>query len=95
MIAKVERCICGNTPSFSSCQIAEDAVESQYACQRGNRIPGGGFIGGGCGKQGPVVEDAYSDLDTALSNWNAMIRAERKAAAKPAPGPAVIGGSAA
>lgn len=67
------KCTCGKTPSFVCCQVAEDAVVSQYVCQRGNRIPGGGYTGG-CGKEGPEVEDAYSDRDTAASSWNAMIR---------------------
>jgi hypothetical protein len=75
-VIKVERCTCGHTPSFVSACVAEDAVESQFVCQRGNPIPGGGFMGG-CGKQGPVVEDAYSDRDTAAVNWNAMTLEER------------------
>ena len=74
---KIERCTCGKAPQFVALRIAEDAVESQYVCQIGNRIPGGGTTLGGCGKQGPEVEDAYSDRLTAASSWNAMIRAER------------------
>lgn len=72
---KVLPCLCGEHPSFTCRQVSEDAVESQFVCQRGNSIPGGGYTGG-CGKQGPEVEDAYSDRATAASSWNAMIRAE-------------------
>ncbi len=75
-MVKVLACTCGHQPTFVSTRVAEDAVESQFVCQRGNAIPGGGFMGG-CGKQGPVIEDAYSDHDTAASNWNAMIRREK------------------
>lgn len=75
---KIERCTCGKMPQFVAAMVAEDAVESQYVCQIGNRIPGGGTTLGGCGKQGPEVEDAYSDRLTAAASWNAMIRAERK-----------------
>ncbi|TNE38333.1 MAG: hypothetical protein EP345_17640 [Sphingomonadales bacterium] len=78
MAIRLERCICGNQPLFSCIKTAEDVVVSQYVCQRGNRIPGGGYTIGGCGKQGPEVEDAYSDRDTAASIWNAMIRTERR-----------------
>ena len=67
-------CTCGKKPSFTYRLIAEDAVVSQFVCRRGNYVPGGGRYLGGCGKQGPEVEDAYSDRDTAASNWNAMIR---------------------
>ncbi len=74
---KIERCTCGKSPSFVCCQVAEDAVVSQFVCQSGNRIPGGGRTGG-CGREGPEVEDAYSDRDQAISSWNAMIRSERK-----------------
>lgn len=76
---RIERCTCGQMPTFSAMQIAEDAVLSQVVCQTGFRIPGGGMTRNGCGKQGPEVEDAYSDRDTAVSNWNSMIRKERKA----------------
>lgn len=76
----MERCHCGKIPAFVCAQVAEDAVESQYVCQRGTRIPGGGFNLGGCGKQGPEVEDAYSDRGTAKMLWNVMIRKERAAA---------------
>jgi len=78
MRRRIERCTCGETPRFVAAMVAEDAVQSQYVCQRGNRIPGGGHLGGGCGKQGPEVEDAYSDPDTAADSWNAMIRNEQK-----------------
>lgn len=71
-------CHCGKTPSFVAVQIAEDAVQSQFVCQRGNPIPGGGFALGGCGNQGPEVEDAYSDRDTAAALWNDQIRREGK-----------------
>ncbi len=73
-MVKTLPCVCGKVPKFVCAQVAEDAVESQFVCQRGNPIPGGGYYFGGCGKQGPVVEDAYSDRDTAASSWNAMIR---------------------
>lgn len=75
---KLERCICGKLPQFVACQVAEDAVQSQFVYQTGTRIPGGGFSLGGCGKEGPEVEDANSDRETAADSWNAMIRAERK-----------------
>ncbi|WP_159975789.1 MULTISPECIES: hypothetical protein [unclassified Novosphingobium] len=78
---KIERCTCGKMPSFVCVQIAEDAVESQYVCQIGTRIPGGGTSLGGCGKQGPEVEDAYSDRETAAHSWNVMIRSERRSKA--------------
>lgn len=71
---KLLKCTCGNVPSFVAAQVAEDAVVSQFVCQRGNAIPGGGFMGDGCGKQGPEVEDAYLDCATAANSWNAMIR---------------------
>lgn len=76
MSARVLKCTCGNVPQFVACQVAEDAVQSQFVCQTGTRIPGGGYSLGGCGKQGPEVEDAYSDRGTAADSWNAMIRAE-------------------
>lgn len=75
---RLERCTCGQLPTFTAVQIAEDAVESQYVCQTGTRIPGGGASLGGCGKQGPEVEDAYSDRETAAHSWNVMIRSERR-----------------
>ena len=75
---RIERCTCGHIPTFVCAIVAEDAVESQYVCQRGNRIPGGGYHPGGCGKQGPEVEDAYSDRETAADSWNAMIRREKR-----------------
>lgn len=68
------KCTCGKRPRFICARVAEDAVQSQYVCQRGNRIPGGGYVLGGCGKQGPAVEDAYSDKGTAAMLWNQMIR---------------------
>lgn len=79
MIIPTIDCICGKSPAFVCVQVGEDAVVSQFVCQSGNYIPGGGYTGG-CGKQGPEVEDAYSDRDTAAASWNAMIRRERRAA---------------
>lgn len=76
---RLERCICGQTPTFTAVQVAEDSVVSQFVCQRGQRIPGGGFALGGCGRQGPEVEDAFSDEGTAAASWNAEVRRERKA----------------
>lgn len=76
MNARVLKCTCGNTPQFVACQVAEDAVQSQFVCQIGTRIPGGGTSLGGCGKEGPEVEDAHSDRGTAADSWNAMIKAE-------------------
>lgn len=66
-----ERCDCGQWPRFSCVQVAEDAVESWFHCT-------GAF---GCGKAGPVVEDAWADRDTAASKWDAMRRAEKRVAA--------------
>ena len=78
-MGKLLNCVCGRSPKFVAAQVAEDAVESQFVCQRGTRIPGGGSSIGGCGLQGPVAEDAYSDQGTAQMNWNAMILSHRKA----------------
>lgn len=78
MSVRVLKCTCGKVPRFVACQVAEDAVLSQFVCQTGTRLPGGGASLGGCGKQGPEVEDAYSDRDTAASAWNAMIRKEAR-----------------
>lgn len=72
-----ERCSCGNWPRFGCRQISEDTVLSQFTCPTGQRIPGGGTMG--CGKEGPEVEDAYSDRATAASGWDAMRRKERRA----------------
>lgn len=69
-------CTCGKRATFSACQDGEDNVVSQFVCQRGTRIPGGGHSLGGCGKQGPEVHDAYSDRATAAAAWDAMIRNE-------------------
>lgn len=76
---RLERCSCGQLPTFTAVQSAEDSVVSQFVCQRGQRIPGGGYTLRGCGKQGPEVEDAFSDKHTAAASWNAAIRAERRA----------------
>jgi len=78
MGVRIERCTCGKIPRFVAAMVAEDAVESQFVCQIGNRIPGGGTTLGGCGKQGPEVEDAYSDRETAADLWNRMIRTDRQ-----------------
>jgi len=66
-----ERCACGLWPRFACMQVAEDAVESWFHCT-------GNF---GCGKAAPVVEDAWADRPTAVANWDAMRRAEKKAEA--------------
>ena len=79
---KLEACTCGKRPRFSAMRAAEDEIISQYVCQIGTRIPGGGSNLGGCGKEGPEVWDAYSDEPTAKASWNGMIRNDRAAILK-------------
>lgn len=62
------KCSCGRWPRFGCYRMGEDAVSSQYTCS-------GTY---GCGKQGPEVEDAYSDEGTAASSWDAMRRLENR-----------------
>lgn len=76
MAKRIERCTCGELPTFTAYQSSEDTVCSQFVCQRGFRLPGGRMTRRGCGKEGPEVEDAFSDRATALWSWNAMIRRE-------------------
>lgn len=85
MADRVARCSCGQMPTFVACATAEDYVTSQFVCQTGFRLPGGGMSRKGCGKQGSGAEDSYSDRATALSLWNAMIRREAGASATARP----------
>lgn len=64
---------CGRAPTPRHRQVAEDAVDSWFECKV-------------CGRQSEHVEDAYSDMATAQSVWNAG-RYERALATNPDPKP--------
>ena len=53
----IKVCDCGRVPKVCVARAAEDAMETWVWCE--------------CGLSGEAVEDAYSDPETAVWNWNA------------------------